>query len=323
MGKITPKVIRFNFYSLTFSSRKSVKESLSSNDIMRSVMNYIENQMRNEGQGVVIDKHRNQKQANPRELFIYRIRRKPKERRILCSLAMFRSGRKPLLKPHGEFKLIPINDTNSSLVEETNFYIDFSGSNAILCVEFNNYGPRHSDIEYYFRQIADKQLKLASKTTLTLFMEDDLDDTIKNLKNVLNLHIKMSPKSIINMDKDLVGSYFTGLNNFQNFVKPKFLRIEAYYQTRGKVFNSNEINSNATSMVKKLLQRFKSAPYNKDCFQHFEVLYNDENGEPETFTLLKGKKEIVLEEIDPNTNNKQLYELIEPEFDEFLNEIRN
>lgn len=47
-------------------------------------------------------------------------------------------------------------------------------------------------------------------------MDNTIDKTLENLKNVLNIDIKIQPQKIAQMDKDIVGQYFTGINNIGN-----------------------------------------------------------------------------------------------------------
>ena len=155
-----------------------------------------------------------------------------------------------------------------------------------------------------------------------MFMDTSIDDTLRSLKNVLNMDIKIQPKNFIAMDKTLVGKYFTGLNNLGHLVRPKFLKLEALFQTPGRTYESSELNKEANNMFLDLLNSFKSRPHNIDCFDNFVVKYEDTDGKEEIFNLLKGKKEVV-KEVDLNTIKKtrQWYELIEKEFDEFMQNL--
>ncbi|MDX5346358.1 MAG: hypothetical protein LPK19_03845, partial [Hymenobacteraceae bacterium] len=176
-----------------------------------------------------------------------------------------------------------------------------------------------SDIEFYFRNISHNTLKKSKATEVELFIESSIDDTLRNLKNVLNMDIKIQPRSFTQMDKVLVGKYFTGLNSLGHLVKPKFLKLEALFQTPGRAYESSEINKEANDMFLNLLNAFKARPFNIDCFDNFVVKYEDIEGKEEVFNLLKGKKEI-LKEVDLKKikSNRQWYELVESEFNEFM-----
>jgi hypothetical protein len=311
---------RFHFYSLKFTPYKN--QNLSTrNSILNDVITYLMNELHN-GQGYLIDKNQNRDQDGPRELFMASAVFMLKERRIRCSLALLRSGRAPMLKPADKFILVPLDKAQGSIAEQTHFYIDFSKDYNVICVEFNFHGPRISDIEYYFRSVARDTLKISKVTEVTVFMDTSIDKTLSELKNVLNMDIKIQPQKLAKMDTELVGKYFLGLNTLGNYLKPKFIKLEAMFQTPGSTVRSSQINKEANGMVLDLLKRFKTRPFNIDCFENFVVKYEDKDGQEEVFNLLKGKKEII-KEIDFNktTKARDWYELIEKDFDEFMESL--
>ncbi len=316
---LTP--VRFNYYSLKHIPYKD-KTGQFSSTITANAIKFLTREILENKKGYLIDRHANREVSESRELFLVNGSFIAQEQRILCTIAMIRGGRKPMIKPKDEFQLIPIPKELGSVAEQTNFYIDYSGKTAILCVEYNHHGPRAADIEFYLRRIVKDELKVAKATELTLFMDDSLDNTIANLKEVLNLEVKMRPQKITQLDKDLTGDYLLAVSNLGNKVKPQFIRIEALFQTPGKTFDSEEINVEAKNMALDFLRRFKSAPYNKDCFEKFEVKYIDHDGVEEVFALLKGKKEIILEVEESQMTRRKYYTLIKENFDGFIEELR-
>jgi hypothetical protein len=308
--------IRFNFFSIKFEPYKG--QSNTSSSILNEIITYLSREMIN-GKGHLIDKHKNRKQEGPRELFMSSVVIMHKERRIRCSLALLRSGRIPMLKPAEEFKLIPLDKTKGSIAEQTHFFIDFSKSYAVICTEFNYHGPRISDIEFYFRNIARDTLKISKVTEVTMFMDSSIDKTLTNLKNVLNMDIKLQPQNLARLDTEIVGQYFTQLNSLGQKLKPKFIKLEAMYQNPGNSVKSSQINKEANSMIIDLIKKFKARPYNIDCFENFVVKYEDKDGQEEVFNLLKGKKEIVKDvDFSKITTSRSWYEMIEKDFDEFM-----
>ncbi|WP_321306226.1 hypothetical protein [Marinifilum fragile] len=318
--KLTP--IKFHFFSLTFKPYIEIENQYNSNKVLNEVITFI-SQEKQAGRGFLIDKNRNRTNEVPRELFMTSAVIMHRERRIRCSIALLRSGRIPKIKPKNQFLLLPLGEMGT-IAEETHFFIDFSTDKAIICVEYNNYGPRIKDIEYYLRSIARYKLKLSKATEVIIYMNSSIDKTLKDLKNVLNLDIKLQPKNIAQMDKDIVGQYFTGMNSIGNNLKPKFLKLEAMYQAPGQKITSQEINSEANSMVTTMLKKFKSRPLNIDLFDNFVVKYEDEVGKEAVFNLLNEKKEII-KQIDLSTIRKkrEFYEIIENDFDEFIQMFRN
>ncbi|MBD1398355.1 hypothetical protein H9Q13_14380 [Pontibacter sp. JH31] len=313
---LTP--IKFHFYSLGFTPFKGSNED--HNSILKDVITYISVQ-KHAGKGHLIDRNQNRPQEERRELFMTSAIIMHRERRIRCSIALLRPGRVPKLKPVDDYKLVPLSSIGT-VAEETHFFIDFSRNKSVICVEYNHHGPRISDIEYYLRNVSYQTLRKSKATEVEMFMETSIDDTLRNLKNVLNMDIKIQPKNFVQMDKTLVGKYFTGLNNLGNLVHPKFLKLEALFQTPGRAYTSSEINNEGNKMFLDLLNAFKTRPYNIDCFDNFVVKYEDVEGKEEVFNLLKGKKE-VLKEVNLKSikSSRQWYELIHEEFNEFMSDL--
>lgn len=227
-----------------------------------------------------------------------------------------------MLKPADKFKLIPLDTTQGSIAEKTHFFIDFSKDYAVICLEFNSHGPRMSDIEYYFRNVAHDTLKISKATEVTLFMDTSIDSALANLKNVLNLEIKLQPKKLAQLETELIGRYFTSMNSIGSFLKPKYLRLEAMYQTPGNTVKSSQLNLEANDMVTNMLSKFKKRPQNIDCFDTFVVKYEDKEGNEETLNLLKGKKEIIKDvDLKITKTAKDVYPIIDEDFTDFMNSL--
>jgi hypothetical protein len=321
--EITLTPIRFHFYYLLFKPYNDIQDDFNSNSILNQVITFISNE-KLQNRGYLIDRNNNRENELPRELFMTGAVIMARERRIRCSIALLRSGRIPQIKPVNNFQLISLEEMGGSIAEETNFFIDYSRNVAVICVEYNYHGPRISDIEYYLRNIARYKLKLSKATEVGLYMGSSIDKTLENLKNVLNIDIKLQPKKIAQMDKDIVGQYFTGLNSIGNNLKPNFLKLEAMFQSPGKNVTSAGLNNEANSMIKNILNRFKTKPTNIDCFENFVVKYEDKDGEEGVFNLLKEKKEIIKEvDLKKYRKKRQIYELIEKDFDEFMETLQS
>lgn len=312
--------LKFHFYSLKFTPYKDLNNH-SSGSILSKVITYVSEELQ-KGQGYLIDRHHKRTNGESRELFMTQAVFMLKERRIRCSIALLRSGRIPLLKPADKFVLVPLNKAEGSIAEQTHFFIDYSKTPAVICIEYNYHGPRISDIEYYFRNVSHDILKLSKVADVALFMDTTIDKTLSELKNVLNIDIKVQPQKLVQMDTDLVGRYFTAFTTMGQRLKPKYIKLEAMYQTPGSSVTSSQLNSEANNMIINLLNRFKTKPLNIDCFDNFVVKYEDKDGQEEVFNLLKDKREL-LKEVDLSTivKGRHYYELIEKDFDEFMETI--
>lgn len=316
MAKKNLTPTKFNFFSLRFEPYAHLKSEYTSKKILLEVFGYLR-ELKKEGKGHLIDRHENRKDDGPRELFMVGTRILSNQRKILCTMALLRKGRKPKLKPIDKYKLLPI-DEMGDIAEETHFFIDFSTHTIVVCAEYNYHGPRVSDLSYYLRNVSRDKLSLSKQTEVAMHFESTIDKTINELRNVLHMDIKLKPRNIAQMDNDIKGSYFLGMNNIGNMLKPKFLRVESYFQTPGKNDPKIEINKEANSMMFDLLSVFKKRPKNIGCFEDFVVKYENKDGQDAVFNLLKGKKEIVVE-IDMNKITlKGMYDLIKLEFNDFV-----
>jgi hypothetical protein len=309
--------VKFHYFSLKFTPLKHLSDEYDSNDIMKNVVTYISKKLIEDREGYLIDRHED-RSTSKRELFMNRAVFLPKERRIRCSMALLRSGREPLIKPNEKFKLVSIQSLGS-IAEETHFFIDYSKGFPVVCCEYQYYGPRLSDIEYYFRNVAHKVLKQSKATEVNIFMDISVDKALKNLRNVLNMDIKVQPKNIAQLDPDIQNKYFSGMNNIANTYKPKYIKIETLFQTPGKGITSNELNKEANKMFAEILQRFKGRPFNIDAFDSFVVKYEDKEGNEEIFNLLNSKRELILNvDMKLITKSKDWYSLIEEDFNLFM-----
>jgi len=176
-----------------------------------------------------------------------------------------------------------------------------------------------SDIEYYFRNVAHKVLKESKATEVNAYIDAPIDETLERLKNVLNIEIKVQPKNLLQLDKDVHNKYFSGMTNLGNTLNPKFLRLETYFQSPGKNIKSKALNISANKMITEMLNRFKGRPFNIDAFDAFIFKYEDKEGNEEIFNLLNGKREIVLNvDLKSISKSREWYSLIEKEFDDFV-----
>ncbi|MFD2904666.1 hypothetical protein [Sphingobacterium anhuiense] len=307
--------VTFQFFSIKFTPLKSFESNLRSNDILNNVITYISRKLLQDKEGHLIDRHE-ERQNSSRELYINRAIIIPKEKRIRCSIALLRKGREPLIKPKEDYKLVPITDLGS-IAEETHFFIDYSKNYALICCEYNHYGPRMTDIEYYFRNVAHKVLRQSKATEVNAYLEAPIDETLNNLKNVLNIEIKVQPKNLLQLDRDVLNKYYSGINNLGNVLQPKFIRLEAYFQSPGS--KSKALNTSANNMCREMLRRFQGRAFNIDAFEAFIFKYEDKDGKEEIFNLLNGKKEIKINiDYSKIQKSRDWYQLIKLDFDNFI-----
>lgn len=309
--------VRYQFYSLKFTPLNGVNKT--SKDIVFDIVTFISNKLFQERQGYLIDKHHAQRNKR-REIFMDRAVILARERRLRCSMALLRN-KNPLIKPHEEFKLVPISDMGS-VAEQTNFFIDYSRDPVIICCEYHHEGPRISDIEYYFRNIAHRELRLSKATKIEAFFDRPIEEVLAKMKNVLSFTMKVDPRDLNRLTNDVHNQYFTGMRSLSNMMEPRFLRIEALFQSPGSKFKSKAINTKANNVVKDLLTKIKGSKIDIDTFKDFRFEYEDKDGIEEVFNLLSGKKEIVLNvDLSQRISSTKWYELIKNDFDDFMQNL--
>ncbi|WP_029283846.1 hypothetical protein [Pedobacter sp. R20-19] len=308
-------LVKCHLHTLKFVPYNGVEKSNA--DILIEAITFLNNE-KLEGKAFLVDKNKNRDGEEPRELFMHVAYRIPAKRIIRCSLALIRGGKVPMLKPKDTYELVPFNKTDGTLTELTNFFIDFNRSPAVVCVEYNHNGPRITDIEFYFRQIAYKVLRIAKTTTVTQLMRIRIDEAISSLKNVLNFDIKMRPKNVTYLDNEIKG-YVSEFATIGQKLQPNFIRVEALFQTPGGKIISDELNVKANNMFMTFLKKFKSNPENISQFENFEVKFVNTDGEDDVFNLIKGKAELLVEiESLKQLTAKEWYELIEEKYADFI-----
>ncbi len=310
--KLTP--IKFNFFELKFTPFKGSAEQ-TTKDILLEVAKYL-NLQQQAGQGFLTE---NRGKETARPLFITQISTSWKEKRVKASIALLRTGKIPKLKPADSYVLMALEKGKGEIAEETHFFIDFSTPTVVMCIEFNNDGPRMSDIEYYLRIVAHDKLDMAKSTNVDTFMEMSVDKALAEFKNVVNIQVKIQPEKLAKLDPTLHGQYYSGVSNLKQYVDPSFVKLELLFESSDKKYRSKEINKKGNTMFKRMLESFNADSVNMDVFDNFVVRYEKEDGKEDIFNLLKGKKEVV-KLIDPAklSSNRAVYESISGDIDLFM-----
>lgn len=318
MAKKQRRELNLHLNTLRFEPYTEVKNVHNTQSILKAVFEYLREERQN-GRGHLIDKHKNQDKAESREIYMVSHRNLHNERRIRCSMAYLRKGKRPKLKPTNKLKLVPLSSIGGDIAEVTHFFVDYSGTRCIICAEFNHNGPRLHDFEFYLRQIAGKNhLKLARATEVTALFSSNIDETLATLQNVLQMNVKLKPADLRLMDSDVRQNYFSDMENIGKVFKPKFFRIKTYFQIPG----SNTpvgVNHEANNWFTGILSIFKTRSRNKKFFENFEVKYEDIHGVENIFNLSKNRETIIIP-IGANDEfkNKALYELVKADLDQFI-----
>jgi hypothetical protein len=154
--------VKFHYFDFLFTPYKEDGDSLNSEKILKACLQKINDEKRNEGKAILINRHEGKTYAESRNMFVSSASIVLKDKKYKCQIALLRDNRMPQLVDKSNYTLRPISELGS-IAETTHFYIDFSGSVPVVCCEYNYHGPRISDIEFYFRQISNDLLKISKK----------------------------------------------------------------------------------------------------------------------------------------------------------------
>ena len=309
------ELVRFNFMTMQFIPIKE-HSNLTSNQIILKIVDSIKYQ-RTQNNIIIFDRFKNRKNEPSRQIYINYTGHEPLKRRLKFSMALIRSGKQPLLKPTGSIDLVPFDKNLGEFTEITHFFIDMNRPTAVVCVEFNDNGPRMTDIEYYFRAMSTEYLHLSRSLTVGIMMESNIDETIDGLSGVFDFDMKIESKKFSEMDNDAKG-FLSEWGTLLTKLQPEFIRIEAFFQRKGKKVNKPSTNSGMLTGLKHILKRV-GKPNNSDAFDKFVINYQDADGNVKKFDLFNTKSEIsVLINLNQTIKTTAVYELIKDDFDKFL-----
>ena len=215
---------------------------------------------------------------------------------------------------------------NNAIAETTNFYIDLNGTTPVICCEFNNLGPRISDIEFYFRTISSHRMLYLSKACKAqIHMNSPINEVLDSISDVLQLRVKTRPNRLNYLYQQIPDSFISNMNGLASTLKPQSLKIDAFFRERGTLSNKSVKNTGAIILVKKILNAVK---INSDVIEDFDDFYLEfekDDGTDAIFSLVKGKEEIEIEcpfKSPGNLDTKELYNKAVIEFQEYLSERR-
>jgi hypothetical protein len=308
----------FRFFKFDFVPYSEKSGQLSSKAIFLDCIRELE-QIQKDGNALSIDKNRNRIQDGPRQLYVNRLSRKADKSRVLCRMVIVRNGKRPMIKKSDSFELIPISDLGE-IAEYTNMIIDYSSPNRVVfCIEAHENGPRVSDVEHYFRTIANEKLALAKSLKVETYFKSSLKDTISNLKNVLSFELKFTPSSIKAVNESIGSNFLMGLLATSSLIDPQSLTLKASFKKRIKATQVPSINKKGNSFIEKILTFCAEKSENLELIDNISVDYVDINGEVDNFSLLSDKIEIRHEVKSINEIKlRELHDSISDKIDEVL-----
>ncbi len=310
--------VRFHFFDFLFTPYKKEGDSLNSEKILKSCIQKINDEKIKEGKAILINRFEGKSDSESRNMFVSSSSIVLKDCKYKCQIALLRDNRMPQLVDKSNYSLRPLSELGS-IAETTHFYIDFSGSVPVVCCEYNYHGPRISDIEFYFRQISNDILKISKKCEASVHMKSPVNETLDSIADVLKFDIKARPQRLNYLTQGISDAFVGNMNSLANSVKPRFLRVEAFFRERGQ--RQEPSSSNGVRLIKRILNAIKKDNSIIDDFEDFNVTYENSDGNECVFQLLKGKHELHIScpiSHPGIPNSRSLYDLTIVKFDEYL-----
>lgn len=313
--------IRFHIFDFLFTPLKENESTENSHKILKKCIDRINDEYLKKQTAIVIDRHEGRTEEEHRNLFMTPAAFNVKERRYKCKISLLRDNKIPILVNKTNYTLTPLEQLgNTALAETTIFYIDMNKRVPIVCCEFNSLGPRISDIEYYFRQIAFfNMLGIAKGCKAAIHMKLPINEVLSSLSDVLRFKIKVKPQRLNYIFQEVQDSFITNMNALAGTVKPKSIRVDAFFRESNQKNTSKNIQ--AISFAKRILNAIKNDNDIIEDFEEFTLYFEKENGIDSVFQLIRGKQEILVKcpyRSPGNLDSKVLNVLINEKFSAYL-----
>lgn len=317
-------LIKFHYFTLTFTPYKENEKKYTSSYILKECINRVNHERTKEQKAIVIDRHENRDEIEPRNLFVSSAAYKLEDKIYKCRIALLRDNKIPTLVNKSDYNLTPLDYLKGkAIAETTNFYIDLNGTEPVICCEFNSLGPRISDIEYYFRHISSNKMLFISKACkASVHMEIPVESVLESIQDVYKLKIKAKPNRLSFLYQNVEDAFITNMNALAGTVNPATIKIDLSFRERG---SGKELitkkNQSALSFSKKVLNAVKNDSKVIDDFEDFYLEFENEDGSDGVFNLVKGKREFQIKcpySTPGHLDTKVLYDKAKVEFQEYL-----
>lgn len=313
--------ITFNLFDFLFTPYKGEESTTSSCSILKECLTRINEEKQKEGKAIVINRHEGRTDSEPRNMFVVSAAYLLKEKKYKCRIALIRDNKIPIILDKTNFSLTPFDQLgDQALVETTNFYIDIEGSVPIVCCEFNNHGPRVSDIEFYFRHISHNMLRISKGCKASIHMKMPLNEVLESITDVLQFKIKARPNRLSYLYQEVGDPFILNMQGLANTINPKALRVNAFFRERG-TGSTGQKNTQALGFIKRALNAFKKDNEVIEDFDDFYLEFEKEDGTEDIFNLTKGKEEIVIDcsyKTPGNIDTKELFDKAHKEFNDYI-----
>ena len=214
----------------------------------------------------VIDRHENRTNSVRRKLVIISNRIEDKGVRCHGRIALIKN-KAPLIWGGKDIVEQIEKESNKHYIEITNYTIHFSSdSEPIIMFEFNNEGPRLSDIEFYIRQIA-KEFRLAKNIQTSLHLKTSYEQLDKEMNNVFGVTVK------VNSANNNKCNWLKILRNLNDDSGYKDVRLELFFNRRKDFRGNYEKNVRGTDFARGLISWLRKDKKNIDYVDDLKMTY--------------------------------------------------
>lgn len=304
--------IEFNYASLSLTGYTG--EEADSSRLLKNLIQYLNS----EGfstKDKIINRNSGRKNTHNRNLIILPNRFFDSGRKCYGRIALIKNKAPITWSETNEIEVIN-NPDNKKFIEVTNYLISFEKSQPIIMIEFNNEGPRLSDIEYYFRQISRKE-KIAKYIQSTIHLKVEYDRLEHSISNVFSINVKVKSSTIIKQN------WLKALRNISEETGYKDVRLEFFYQRTKDLSGKYRKNVRGIDFARNIISWLRRDSKNIENIEDLKMSYQATDNDEEILDLdfLKNKVVSMIKvPLDPNTNYpvNDLKEHLNNEFNIYL-----
>ncbi|MGJ8550694.1 hypothetical protein [Winogradskyella wichelsiae] len=283
--------VKFHIFDLEFQAYKEQSGKLGSFTIFKSCIRKINDEKTENRRFIIIDRHESRDKAESRKLFISSAAYSHKDKMFKCKINLLRDKAPSFLDKEKLTISSTINLRNKELVETTNFYVDVDKNNfpTIIC-EYNNLGPKISDIEFYFRTISSRRHLFISKACKAkIHMEKSVEHVLESMQDIFRFKFKAKPENLPSLYRNIDDAFISNMQSLGNTVDPKSIRVDLSFKDQSGKNLTSSTNHKMMSTSKKILNAVLNNTKVIEEIDDFFIEYEDSDGNSNDFSLIRGK----------------------------------
>lgn len=269
---------KFEFNYATIIATPFARDKRNSSQLLRHLIQILIDEQHPE----IIDRHKNRKNAAPRQIFSVQNRLEKEGKRCFGKLVLIKNKAPMIWGGKDVIEQIE-RPENKEFIEVTNYCIHFGANESIMMIEFNNEGPRLNDIEFYFRQLF-KKFQLAKYIQSIMHLETSYEQLDKDIHNIFNIKVKVN--SAFNNRFD----WFNLLTKMNAETGYKDIRLELFYKYDKNNNGKYQKNIRGIDFARNIIGWLRRDNKNIDYVDDLKMTYQvDEDSEPIQLDFLNNK----------------------------------